>query len=223
MKPYRIILADDHRMFRAGLKTLIEREDRFAVIDEASDGADLLEKLKGSKCDLIVMDLSMPRMDGLKAMEQIVVRYSRIKLLVLTMQKDPAFFRDAMSLGASGYLLKDDAFEQLVRAMDVLLDGGQFFSPSVTRLLKEEHEEQPESSQPAVSMPAIDVLTRREREVLRLIAAGLANKNIARQLDISVRTVEVHRSNLTKKLGVKSTAGLVRYTLENAFPEHDFS
>jgi len=222
MKRYRIILADDHRMFRAGLKTLIEREDRFDVVDEACDGFDLLEKLKGGKCDLIVMDLSMPRMDGLTAMEQIAARYPRVRILVLTMHKDPAFFRDAMSCGASGYLLKDDAFEKLVRAMDVLINGGQFFSPSVTDLLKEEQVGRTDRAE-ARSIPAIDVLTRREREVLRLIATGLANKNIARQLNISVRTVEVHRSNLTKKLGLKSTAGLVRYTLENAFTESDFS
>lgn len=215
IKPYRIILADDHAMFRAGLKTLIDREKRFSVVDEACDGEDLLKKLRGGKCDLIVMDLSMPEMDGITALKKVVKKYPRIKVLVLTMQKDTSYFRDAMAQGASGYLLKDDAFEQLVKAMDTVLDNEQFLSLSIIGLVKEQVSGSKKKRNE--KHPKIEVLTKREQQVLKLVATGLANKNIANQLHISIRTVEVHRSNLTKKLGIKTTAGLVKYAIANAF------
>lgn len=215
IKPYRIILADDHAMFRAGLRTLIDREKRFSVVDEACDGEDLLKKLRGGKCDLIVLDLSMPKMDGITALKKVVKKYPRIKVLVLTMQKDTSYFRDAMAQGASGYLLKDDAFEQLVKAIDTVLDNEQFLSLSIIGLVKEEVSGSKKKGDER--QPKIEVLTRREQQVLKLVAAGLANKNIANQLHISIRTVEVHRSNLTKKLGIKTTAGLVKYAIVNAF------
>ena len=214
-KPYRIILADDHSMFRAGLRTLIEKEDKLSVVDEACDGEDLLKKLKGGKCDLVVIDLSMPKMDGITALKQISKKYPRIKVLVLTMQKDTSYFRDAMAQGASGYLLKDDAFEQLVKAIDTVLNNEQFLSPSILGLVKEQVSDPEKLSRK--KDPNIEVLTKREQQVLKLVAAGLANKNIAHQLDISIRTVEVHRSNLTKKLKIKTTAGLVKYAIANAF------
>ena len=211
----KIILADDHLMFRAGLKTLIERTEGFTVIDEAGHGEELLNKLKRRRCDLVVMDLSMPRMSGMDALQQIVEKYPRMKVLVLTMQKDTQYFHRAMLTGASGYVLKDDAFEQLVKAMQTILTGEQFISPSIRSLVNEQIEA-PKGKSPA---PSIDFLTKRECQVLKLIASGLANKNIARQLDISIRTVEVHRSNLIKKLGIKTTAGLVKYAMTEAFDQ----
>jgi len=216
MKTYRVILADDHSMFRTGLRTLIERTEGFSVADEAGDGRELLKKLKGGRSDLVVMDLSMPRMDGLSALKFIVRKYPRIKVLVLTMQKDTSYFRQAMAHGACGYLLKDDAFEQLVRAMQTVLSGGQFISPSILSLVKEQLEAPAKKDR---KEPAIDILTKREQQVLRMVATGLANKNIARQLNISIRTVEVHRANVTKKLSIKTTAGLVRYAIANVFVE----
>ena len=215
MKPYRIILADDHSMFRSGLRALIEREKRFLVIDEACDGEDLLKKLKGGKCDLIVMDLSMPKMDGITALKRIRKKYPRIKVLVLTMQKDTFHFREAMAQGACGYLLKDDAFEQLIKAMDTVLNDEQFLSFSILSLVKEQVDRPGKGKKK--KQPAIGILTKREQQVLKLVAAGLANKNVANQLHISIRTVEAHRSNVTKKLGIKTTAGLVRYAMENVF------
>lgn len=214
MKPHRIILADDHSMFRAGLKTLIDKTGRFDVVDEACDGEDLFEKMKGGRCDLVVMDLSMPKMNGFTALEQVVKRYSRIKILVLTMHKDTQYFHKAMSGGANGYLLKDDAFEQLVSAMDRILAGDQFISPGILKLLEEQEGTSAKEKKTDIK---INLLTKREQQVLSLVAAGLANKNIAHQLGISVRTVEVHRMNFMKKLGIKTTAGLVRYAMEISF------
>jgi len=211
MIQHRIILADDHSMFRAGLKTLIEKTDRFCVVDEASDGEDLLKKMKGGKCDLVVMDVSMPKVNGMVALKQLTKKYPRVKVLVLTMHKDTQYFHQAMANGARGYLLKDDAFEQLVQAMDMVLHGDQFISPGILQLVDEQEGSGGKEKKAEIK---IDCLTKREQQVLRLVAAGLANKNIAYQLGISVRTVEAHRLNFMKKLGIKTTAGIVRYAME---------
>ncbi len=161
------------------------------------------------------MDLSMPRMDGMEALEKIQKAHPAIQVLVLTMQKDTEHFQTAMEKGACGYVLKDDAFDQLILAIETVMKGEQFFSPSIMKLRSEELNADKE--QRKGKSPEITVLSHREQQILKLIAGGLANKNIANQLNISIRTVEAHRSNLTKKLGIKSTASLVRYAVEKAF------
>ncbi|MFP4472610.1 MAG: response regulator [Candidatus Omnitrophota bacterium] len=207
-RPYRIILADDHVMFRSGLKMMVSHDERFSVVAEAGDGEELLEAVDQNVCDLAVIDLSMPRMDGMAALHRIKSRFSDLPVLVLTMQKDTDLFQQAMEAEASGYILKDDAFEQLAEAMERVLQGERFVSPSILRLVEEETAVREQRSQ-----SLNDLLTRREQQVLKLVAAGMANKNIARELKISVRTVEVHRSRLMNKLGIRTTAGLVKYAL----------
>ncbi|HSA31322.1 MAG TPA: response regulator transcription factor [Candidatus Omnitrophota bacterium] len=215
MSEYRVIIADDHLMFRAGLRSLIAPQSNLRIVGEAGDGLELLEMLKKTKCDLVVMDLSMPRMDGMEALEKIGSMNSAAKVLVLTMQKDTEHFQKAIEKGACGYVLKEDAFDQFISAIETIQKGERFFSPSIMKLRSEElstFEEQRKGK-----TPEITVLTHREQQILKLIASGLANKNIATQLNISTRTVEAHRSNLTKKLGLRSTAALVRYAVEKAF------
>jgi len=209
MSLVRIVIADDHEMFRAGLKSLVAQEDGLQIVGEAKDGEELLAKLKKVKCDCVVLDLSMPNMDGLEAMEVIGENYSEMRVLVLTMQKDPDHFRQAMNSGACGYVLKDDAYDQLVKAVRTVAAGKKFISPSVSdfRLQKKTAQSTPQAG------PPVDILTGREKEVLKLIANGLPNKNIARRLKISIRTAETHRANLMKKVGIRSTAGLVKYAL----------
>ncbi len=210
---YRIILADDHAMFRAGLRSLIDGQEKLTVVAEAADGEELLALVRRVKCDLVVMDLSMPRMDGMQALAEMRQTFPSVKVLVLTMQKETEHFQQAMACGACGYVLKEDAFEQLIEAIDMIAEGEQFFSPSIVRLMGE----QLGRGQDHRQTPGIEVLTHREQQILKLIASGLANKNIACQLNISVRTVEAHRLNVVKKLGIHSTAGLVRYAIEKAF------
>ncbi len=210
MKPYSIIIADDHAILRAGLKQLIDKEESLKVVAEAEDGEELLKIIKRRKCDLIVLDLSMPRMSGIAAIKEIRKKYSKIKILVLTMFKDHDHFRHAMQSGASGYLLKEDAYEQLILAIKMTLKDKQFVSPSVSSLLTDRYVRSLNETQ----SPSVDILTKRELQILRLIATGLANKNIAAQLKISIRTVETHRSHLSDKLGIKTTAGLVRYAMQ---------
>ena len=205
--PYKVILADDHDILRAGLQSLIEKDKIFKIVAQASDGEELLLKLKTNKCDLVIIDLSMPNLSGVAAIQHIKKQFPKVKCLVLTMQKDHEHFKEAMQRGASGYILKEDAFEQLTLAMKVVLRGQQFISPSVSKLVTERYIR----SLDEVETPLLEILTKREKEILRLVAEGFANKNIAAKLKISIRTVETHRFHLMEKLGIKKTAGLVRF------------
>lgn len=209
MPRYKIILADDHDIVRAGIKSLVEKESDFQVVDEAVDGEQLLSKLKTGKCHLIIIDLSMPNLDGLAAIEKIHHDYPGIKILVLSMLKDYDHFKRALAKGASGYLLKEEACHYLLLAMKSVLKGKPFISPNVSKVLSERFLRSVDDSE----VPCTGILTGRERQVLQLITQGLANKKIAARLRISIRTVENHRLNLTNKLGIKSTAGLVKFAM----------
>lgn len=211
MAPVRIVLADDHEMLRAGLKELLEKEPDFKVVAQARDGEDLLEKLKGvhTKVDCVVLDLSMPNMDGLMTLKEIRRRFPKTRSLILTMQKDPEHFKHAMALGARGYVLKDSAFDQLVLAVKMVMKGKTFISPGISNLIAEQFVRSMEEG----DFPSLEILTPREKEILSCIAQGQANKNIAGRLGISIRTVETHRSHLIHKLGLKTASALVKYAL----------
>ncbi|MBF0503569.1 MAG: response regulator transcription factor [Candidatus Omnitrophica bacterium] len=205
----RIILADDHEILRAGLKGLLDREPDFKVVAQARDGEDLLEKLASVKADCVVMDLSMPNLDGLATLKEIRKDFPHIKCLVLTMQKDQEHFKRAMAFGASGYVLKDNAFDLLVMAIKMVMKNKTFVSPAISELITEQYVRSVKEG----DVPSLEILTVREKEILKLVAQGNANKNIATRLKISIRTVETHRNRLIHKLGFKTTAALVKYAL----------
>ena len=209
MKPYRIILADDHSLFRGGLKSLLSAEPAFRVVAEAKDGQELLQKLKSVVCDAVILDLSMPEMDGLQALKTIRQKHPKVKVLVLTMQKDAEHFQKAIKNGAHGYLLKEDAFDELKIAIPKIMRDKEYVSPSVSRFVTDRYVRSFDDA----DSPSLEILTKREKQILTLIANGLANKNIASKLKISPRTVETHRIHLTDKLGIKNTAGLVRFAV----------
>lgn len=209
MKMYRIVLVDDHRMFRAGLKELIDKESDLKVVGQAGHGGDLLSLLKTTKCDLVVLDISMPSLDGISTLEEIKKKFSSVQVLMLTMQKDHEHFKLAMSKGAAGYILKDDAFEGLILAIRAISRGKSFVSPSVASLVTDRFIR----SLDDIETPSLEVLTAREKEVLRQIAIGLPNKKIAAKFKISVRTVETHRFHLMEKLGIKNVANLVKFAI----------
>ena len=196
-------------MFRSGLKAMIDKEAGFKVVAQAKDGEVLLSLLKSTRCNVIILDLSMPNMDGISALRDIHLKYPKIKVIVLTMQKDHEHFKYAMASGARGFILKEDAYEQLVLAIKTVLRGKQFVSSSVATVFTERYVR----SLDEVDAPSLNILTRREGEILKLIANGLPNKNIASKLKISVRTVETHRANLANKLGLRNTASLVKYAV----------
>jgi len=206
---YRIILADDHQILRAGLKDLIEKDKAFKVAGQAKDGDELLSLMGSVKCDLVIMDLSMPNRDGMQAIQDVRVKFPKVKILVLTMQKDQEHFKHAMAHGASGYVLKEDAYDQLLMAVKMILRGKRFVSPTISKLLTDYYVRSLDEAESS----SLDILTKREQQILQFIGNGMANKNIASRLKLSVRTVETHRANLGHKLGIKNTAGLVKYAV----------
>lgn len=210
MNECRIVLADDHSIFREGLKSLLRKAAWVKIVGEAKNGKELLAVLKSVDCDLAVVDISMPEMDGLTALKELRLRYPGVKVLMLSMLNDYAHFAQAKALGASGYLAKDDAGDELIPAIEKILKGKMYVSPSVTTLLAERQVHIMEDGK----TPSLEILTKREKQVLGLIAKGSTNKKIAVELQISIHTVENHRAHLSEKLGFQNAASLVRYAIE---------
>ncbi len=206
----KIILTDDHDIFREGMKSLLKKDSGLKVVGEAKNGIELLTILKSVECDLVVVDIAMPGMDGLTALREINKKYPKLKVLVLSMLNDYSHFVQAKSLGASGFLAKDDAGDELVPAIGKIMNGKWYVSPSVTTLLAERQIHGVESGK----TPSIEILTKREKQVLGLIALGKTNKIIAEELSISIHTAENHRAHLSEKLGIKNAASLVKYAIE---------
>lgn len=209
MAKSKIIIADDHTFVRVGLKELINKDPDLLVVAEAKDGEELVKLLSSKKCDLIVTDISMPGMDGLTAIKEIHAQYPDIKVLILSMFKDYPHFQEVMAHGARGYMVKDDAPDQLVSAIKMILKGKKYVSPLVTTMLVDRQLR----SLDEAGMPSLEILTKREKQILTMIARSMSNKVIGAKLKISVRTVEHHRAHLTDKLGLKDPASLVKYAL----------
>ena len=207
MRNYEILLADDHAIFRKGIRKIIEEIEGVAVCGEANDGLELLELLKITRPDLIILDISMPNLRGLEATEEIKKLYPEIKILLLTMHKKKSFVQLGLKAGADGFLLKEDADSELYRAIGSLKRGENYFSPLLSTIMFDLTRAQPET----------EALTRREREVLKLLAEGKKSQEIADILFVSIHTVRAHRYNLMKKLKFKSLADLVRYAISYEF------
>jgi DNA-binding NarL/FixJ family response regulator len=207
MESYTIVLADDHAMFREGTRKIIERINDVSISGEVNDGLELLEFLKSSSPQMVIVDISMPNLRGLEAIREIKRTYPKIKILVLTMHKKKAFVRQALKDGADGFLLKEDAGGELIRAVQTIRNGNKYLSPLLSSLLASLTLEEEET----------EVLTRREREVLKLLAEGKRTNEIAKVLYISPYTVRRHRSNIMEKLGVNNLADLVKYAISQNY------
>ena len=203
----RVLLADDHTLVRAGVRRILEGHPGHHVVAEVADGGAALEVLARERVDVLVLDLSMPGMDGFETLRRARQSHPDLKVLVLSMHADPEYMARAVREGANGYLLKDSAVQDLVRAIETVQGGGVYYSPEVQRELTEMVRGRSPAPGP------LDELTAREREVLRCIAEGLATKDIAEKFGISARTVETHRANLMRKLTVHSVAQLVRIAI----------
>ena len=215
MTNYRIILADDHALFREGLKLVLSQRPEFAVVGEASDGLELLAMLKhGPAPDLVILDISMPRLRGIEAIREIKSMNEKIRILVLTMHKDERLLRETFVAGADGYLLKENVTTELFSALESVLRGDGHISSLMNKELKGAWISL--FRQQKVVMPD-DNLSVREKQVLKLVAEGASNKEIADKLNISVRTVDHHRASLIEKLNLKSTAELIRYAISKAY------
>lgn len=214
LSPARILIADDHAILRAGIRSLLNRVSNFEVVGEADNGKSAILSAGELKPELIIIDLSMPKTNGTEAIYRIKNRYPAIKILVLTVHKTNEHIHDALKAGTNGYLLKDDSSEELIQAINNVLAGKTHLSSSicdsvVMGYLNDSIEQ--------INSPITDKLTTREREVIKLIAEGYRNKDIAEYLSINIKTVEKHRSNMMKKLNLHSTSGITSYAIKNGF------
>ncbi len=209
-----IVLADDHAIIRQGLKKIIEEDDSLRVVGEVGDGLELLNLLRETCPECIILDISMPNLRGIEAIAEAKKRCPGVKILLLTMHKNEQYFNCAMSAGADGYLLKEDSDAELLDAINKVLDGDVYISPYFIKLMGAEtiisykNKDRP---------PPCEPLTNRERQVLKLVAEGLTSRAIAEKLSISARTVEHHRANLMKKLNLKNAADLIRYAISKGY------
>ena len=210
MEPYRVVLADDHLLFREGMKRLIEEMPDVEVIGEASDGLELLALLKELSPDLAILDISMPNLRGIEAAREIKALHPETKVLILTMHKSKEYLYHSISAGAKGYLLKENSDAELFLAIQTIRNGGIYLTHTMAGELAEDLSQILDGKGQIPREP----LTTREREVLKLIAEGKSNNEIAELMYISRRTAENHRANIMKKLKARKPADLVRYAVE---------
>ena len=210
MESYRVVVADDHVLFRQGMKKLIETMPGIEVIGEASDGLELLNLLENLSPDMGLVDISMPNLRGIEAAREIKTLYPHTKVLILTMHKSKQYLYHAISAGAHGYLLKEDSDIELIAAIETIRSGGIYVPQSLSRELTKDMLRLAQQSGKAVG----EGLSLRETEVMRLIAEGKTNNEIGGLLSISTRTVENHRAHVLRKLHLKGTADIVRYAME---------
>ena len=208
----RVLIVDDHAVLRAGLKLLVDAEDDLEAVGEAGNARDAVFETRSLKPDVILLDIVMPDRSGLEVLPELRAEHDEAKVLVLSMQDDPRYVKEAFSVGASGYVLKEAADAEVVAAVREVARGGRYVNPELgARLVAAEAD--------AARRAEEDPLSEREREVLRLLALGHTNQEIAKQLYISVRTAETHRAHIMQKLRLSSRAELVRYALAQGLLE----
>ncbi|OPX19550.1 MAG: DNA-binding response regulator [Desulfobacca sp. 4484_104] len=212
MTPYGVVLADDHVLIRQGIRRIIQEHQGLEVIGEARDGLELLDFLKTAEPALVLLDINMPRLSGLEVSKIIKTRYPQIKILMLTMYKNQEYLHVALEAGVEGYLLKEDADTELIKAINTIRSGRNYvsalLSQELTDLLVTRNRTKRQKTQP-------ELLTGREKEIVQLITIGQTNLEIAEALFISVRTVQHHRANIMRKLKLKNTVEMVRFAIHH--------
>lgn len=212
MKTIRIVLADDHQIFRDGIKALLSDEQHIDVIAEASNGEELLSLLKAVKPDVLVLDISMPKISGIELTKTISEAYPEIRILILSMHKNNDFVVNAMINGAKGYLPKDTSRKELLDAINTIYHGEEYLGKLISTNILKSYIGKTHSGNEHFKE---DQLTSREKDIIRLVGKGLANKEIADRLFISIRTVDSHKNHIMNKLKIKSTAELIIYGIKN--------
>ena len=215
MKKIRVLLVDDHAILREGIKALLEKQDNIEVVAEAADGREAIPKAAQFCPDVVVLDISMPTMDGLESTRQMKKDNPDIKVLVLTMHDNEEYFFQLLRAGASGYVTKKSVSRELVSAIEAVYRGESFFCPSMAKFLLSDFLRLDK----AIENTGQEELTPREREIVKLIAEGYTNQQIADLLHRSVKTIESHRSNILRKLGIHDSIELVKYAVRKKLIE----
>jgi two-component system, NarL family, response regulator NreC len=210
MENVRILLADDHNILRDGMRLLLERQPGFTVVGEAADGREIIEMARDQQPDVVVMDIAMPNMNGIEATRRIVEKQPGTGVVILSMHYDESYVIRSLKAGARAYLLKDALKTELIAAIRAVAEGRSFFSPKISRILQEDYVE-------ALGRKGADdsyeLLTDREREILQLVAEGRTNKEIAVALNVSLYTVDTHRTHILQKLNLHSVPELILYAV----------
>jgi DNA-binding NarL/FixJ family response regulator len=216
VNPIRVLIADDHTMIRAGLKTVLAGMDGVVVVGEATDGQAALKLVETLHPDILMTDIAMPQLNGLELTEAVAHRFPATRVIILSMHTAPAYADKAMRTGAAGYLVKDSGTAEVELAVRAVARGESYLSPAVSKHLVSEYVRMAEAQATAPGP-----LTPRQLEVLKLIAEGLTTKAIARRLDISAKTADTHRVQLMERLGIHDIAGLVRYAIRAGLIESE--
>ena len=215
MRKLRLLLVDDHAVVREGLRSLLNDSSRFEIVGDAPDGMAALAAAERLRPDIVVMDVSMPSMNGAQATRRMKELHPEIKTIALTVHEEGGYLRSLMDAGASGYVLKRSAASELLRAIDAVAEGGVYLDSSIAGQLVNKLGQRKATLAPSAA------LSEREREVVRYVAHGYSNKEIATKLDVSVKTVETYRYRATEKLGLNSRAELVRYAIDQGWLADD--
>jgi DNA-binding NarL/FixJ family response regulator len=211
MKKLRLLLVDDHAVVREGLRSLLGTDNRFEIVGEAADGLTALSAAESLRPDVVVMDVSIPGLNGAQVTRRIRESFPDTKTVALTVHEEGGYLRSLMDAGASGYVLKRSAASELLRAIEVIGEGGTYLDSSIAgQLVSKLGQRRP-------PLTPSSALSEREREVVRYVAHGYSNKEIAAKLDVSVKTVETYRYRATEKLGLRSRADLVRYAIDQGW------
>ena len=218
MAKARVLLVEDHVIVRQGIKALFSDEPDLEIVGEADDGRAALQSVSELEPDVVLMDISMPGLNGIEATRQIRQNHPEVRVVVLSMHSNEEYVFQVLRAGASGYVLKQSDSSEVLTAIRAALAGGSFLSPPISRTVIDDYVRRAEARG---GDEDLELLTSREREVLQLLAEGLSNREIAEQLNISIKTVETHRSNMMGKLGVSSKTELVKYALRKGWASLD--
>jgi len=212
----RIVIADDHKMFRDGIIAILEQEADLQMVGEAGGAPEIFDLLDANPTDILLLDISLGKFNGIDLTKSLRQRYPDLKIIIVSMHSESNYVVKALEVGAAGYLLKDAGKTEMLNAIRAVMSGGSYFGRQVSQILMEHISGK--NTKPAKEEKV--VLTRREIEVLKLIAAEYTNQEVAAQLFISVRTFDTHRRNLLEKLKLKNTAGLVRYAIQHGYTDY---
>jgi DNA-binding NarL/FixJ family response regulator len=208
----KILIADDHPLMRSGIKSVLESEPSFKVVSEAKDGEEALKLLSERDFDVVTLDVEMPKMNGLEIARRIGKGKVNTKIIFLTMYKDEDMFNQALDIGAMGYVLKENAIDDIVECVKIVSQGRYYISPTISQYLMNREKS---IKNLADSSPSINNLTRTERIILRLIADDKTTKQIADELNVSYKTIENHRNNISKKLDLQGSHSLIKFAINN--------